>query len=66
MLTDEAFGAEAKDESEVSVDFADIGLGKRARVRDLWAGQDLGTFDGSFSKVLKCHASGLYRITPVD
>ena len=39
---------------------------KRARVRDLWAGADLGTFDGSFSRVLKCHASGLYRVTPVD
>ena len=66
VLTDEAFGAEAKDEAEVSVDFADIGIGKRARVRDLWAGQDLGTFDGSFSKVLKCHAAGLYRVTPVE
>jgi hypothetical protein len=66
VLTDEAFGAEAKDEAEVSVDFADIGIGKRARVRDLWAGQDLGTFDGSFSKVLKCHAAGLYRITPIE
>ncbi len=66
VLTDEAFGAEAKDEAEVSVDFADIGIGKRARVRDLWAGQDLGTFDGSFSKVLKCHAAGLYRVTPIE
>jgi GAF domain-containing protein len=28
--------------------------------------KDLGTFDDSFSKVLKCHAAGLYRITPVE
>ena len=66
VMADEAFGAEAKDEAEVSVNFADLGIGKRARVRDLWAGADLGTFDGSFSRVLKCHAAGLYRVTPVD
>ena len=66
VMADEAFGAEAKDEAEVSVNFADLGIGKRARVRDLWAGTDLGTFDGSFSRVLKCHAAGLYRVTPVD
>ena len=66
VMADEAFGAEAKDEAEVSVNFADLGIGNRARVRDLWAGADLGTFDGSFSRVLKCHAAGLYRVTPVD
>ena len=66
VLTDEAFGAEAKDESEVSVNFSDLGIGKRARVRDLWANKDLGTFDDSFSQVVRCHASGLYRISPVE
>ena len=55
-----------RSEGEVSVNFSDIGIGKRARVRDLWANKDLGTFDDSFSQVLKCHASGLYRISPVD
>ena len=48
------------------MNFSDLGIGKRARVRDLWAQKDLGTFDDSFSKVLKCHAAGLYRITPVE
>ncbi len=66
VLTDEAFGAEAKEEGEVTVNFSDLGIGKRARVRDLWAQKDLGTFDDSFSKVLKCHAAGLYRISPVE
>ena len=66
VMADEAFGAEAKDEAEVTVNFSDLGIGKRARVRDLWAGADLGTFEGSFSRVLKCHDAGVYRISPLD
>ena len=66
VLTDEAFDVEVKDEAEVSVDFAELGIGKRARVRDLGAGQDLGEFSGSFSRVLTCHAAGIYRVTPLD
>ena len=57
---------EVKDEAEVAVDFAELGVGKRARVRDLWEGKDLSEFSGSFSRVLKCHAAGIYRVTPLD
>jgi hypothetical protein len=66
VLTDEAFDVEVKDTAEVSVDFAELGIGKKAKVRDLWEGKDLGTFEGSFSSTLKCHAAGVYRISPVD
>ena len=66
VLTDEAFDVEVKDEAEVAVDFAELGVGKRARVRDLWEGKDLGEFSGSFSRVLKCHSAGIYRVTPLD
>ena len=66
ILTDEAFDVEVKDTAEVSVDFAELVIGKKARVRDLWEGKDLGTFEGSFSRELKCHDAGVYRISPVD
>ena len=45
---------------------SELGIGKKAKVRDLWEGKDLGTFEGSFSRVLKCHDAGIYRITPVN
>ena len=66
VLTDEAFDVEVKDTAEVSVDFAELGIGRKAKVRDLWEGKDLGTFEGSFSRVLKCHDAAVFRITPVD
>ena len=65
-LTDETFDVEVKDTAEVSVDFSELGIDKKAKVRDLWEGKDLGTFEGSFSRVLKCHDAGIYRITPVN
>ena len=52
------------DTAPVSVDFAAIGLEGRVRVRDLWEKKDLGEFTGSFSRELRQHASGLYRLTP--
>lgn len=53
------------DTASVAVNFADLGLPGRVRVRDLWAKQDLGVFEGSFSRELRQHASGLFRLTPV-
>ncbi len=53
------------DSAEVAVDFKDIGLSGKAMVRDLWAGENLGTFDGSFAKELPLHGAGLYRLRPV-
>lgn len=66
VLTDKAFQTSIPPESEVSVSFDDLGVKGPARVRDLWEGKDLGVFENSFSRVLKCHASGLYRISPVE
>ena len=57
---------EVKDTAEVSVDFSELGIGKKAKVRDLWEGKDLGTFEGSFSRTIKCHDARVYRISPVD
>lgn len=53
------------EQSLVSVDFSDLGLTGKAKVRDLWAQKDLGEFEGSFGQKLSLHAAGLYRISPV-
>ncbi|WP_117214735.1 alpha-galactosidase [Allorhizocola rhizosphaerae] len=37
---------------------------KQALVTDLWSGADLGTANGTFTRTLPPHASGLYRLTP--
>lgn len=65
VLTDEAFGVEIPAESEVSVDLKELGFGGKVKVKDLWTGEELGEFEGRFSRTLKCHAAGLYRISPV-
>jgi hypothetical protein len=46
------------------VKLADLGLGGPARVRDLWAGSDLGTCGPEFSAELPPHGAGLYRLAP--
>src|SRR5579859_8014103 len=40
---------------KVTVHFKDIGLGNSARVRDLWARKDLGTYQGSYSAIVPRH-----------
>ncbi|MDP4272296.1 MAG: alpha-galactosidase, partial [Bacteroidota bacterium] len=52
------------DKADVKVNFQSIGIKGKAKVRDLWAHKDLGTFSGAFSRELKQHGAGLYRITP--
>ncbi len=64
VLVDRAADAPL-DEGEVTVDFADIGISGKVKVRDLWAREDLGTFEGSFGRVLPVHGAGLYRVTPL-
>jgi alpha-galactosidase len=54
------------DSAVVRVNFSDIGLSGPARVRDLWAREDLGDFAESFGRELPLHGSGLYRLTPAE
>ena len=53
-----------EDFSEVRVDFSDLGLSGKERVRDLWKQEDLGEFAGSFGRKLPLHGAGLFRLTP--
>ena len=51
--------------AKVKVNFEDIGIKGKVKVRDLWSHKDLGTFKGSFSRELSQHGAGLYRISPL-
>lgn len=53
-------------QSAVSVELEELGFSGPARVRDLWQREDLGTFSGTFSRMLPLHGAGLYRLSPVD
>lgn len=58
------FNASASGKPEtLTVRFADLGLPGRCGVRDLWSHEDLGTFEGSFGKLLPMHGAGLYRVS---
>lgn len=50
--------------SPVSVAFADLGMRGKARVRDLWMREELGTFSEGFEQELPLHGAGLYRVSP--
>ena len=52
-------------DSDVTVDFADIGLTGGGEVRDLWAGKKLGSFDTSFTgSAIPIHGVQLLKVTP--
>lgn len=63
LLVDRSTG-DVSDAAEVKVDFAQLGISAKAKVRDLWAREDLGTFEGRFSRKIPMHGAGLYRVTP--
>jgi hypothetical protein len=63
VLVDRSKG-DVSDAAEVKVDFAQLGISAKAKVRDLWAREDLGTFEGRFSRKIPMHGAGLYRVTP--
>lgn len=53
----------------VTLDLASIGFAAEqpCRITEMWTGTDMGVYRGSeFAPLLRSHASGLYRITPVS
>jgi hypothetical protein len=47
----------------IKVDWKDLELEGDATVRDLWAGKDLGTFNGSYSVSVPSHGAATLKIT---
>lgn len=56
-----AAGAES---AEISVDLGDLGLAGSCRVRDLWAGKDLGPVTNAVSAMVNSHGAALLRVHP--
>jgi len=50
-------------ERTITADFKQLGFPATARVRDVWAQKDLGSFTGSFTASVPSHAALLYRVT---
>jgi hypothetical protein len=61
-----ATAAASKLPVQMTVSLADIGMGGKANVRDLWAHKDLGTVSGQFTAAINSHGAGLYRFSPAD
>ena len=53
-------------EEQVSINWADAGLGGKCAVRDLWARKDMGTIENGQVFRVKPHAAAIYRLTPVQ
>jgi hypothetical protein len=53
-------------EEQVRINWADVGLGAKCAVRDLWARKDMGTVENGQAFAVKPHAAALYRLTPVQ
>ena len=48
----------------IRVALAELGLGGRCRVRDLWLRRDLGPAKGEVAPVVPWHGAVLYRLSP--
>jgi alpha-galactosidase len=53
-------------EEQVRINWADVGLGAKCVVRDLWARKDIGTIENGEVFRVRPHAAALYRLTPVQ
>lgn len=47
---------------DISVQLEQLGLSGTHSVKDLWTGEKLGKFTGSFTRTINQHGAGLYRI----
>lgn len=50
------------DERDISVDFSEIGIDKKASVRDLWAKKDIGYVENKVQASIPAHGAKLYQL----
>jgi hypothetical protein len=48
---------------EVSVNFSDLGIKGRRKVKDLWMQRSAGTASNSFKQLVSAHGTGLFRLS---
>jgi alpha-galactosidase len=64
VLDEAAAAAAPRAGLPISVLAREIGFDAPILVRDLWSGEDLGTFDEVFTRVIPWHGAGLFRVAP--
>jgi hypothetical protein len=52
--------------AQILVDWPALKLPKKCMLRDLWAHKDLGTVEDGYTFTVEPHASGLYKLMPVE
>jgi hypothetical protein len=62
IFTEDPSGPEPSAATDVSVNLSDLGLTGTHIVTDLWTGEKLGEFSGTFTRSIPRHGAGLYRI----
>jgi alpha-galactosidase len=53
-----------KSPAEITVSWKELGMARRAAVRDLWKKENLGSHDNRFSAQIDPHGAGLFKIAP--
>jgi hypothetical protein len=64
LVLTETSKVETPKQNVVSVNFAELGIDGAYEVRDLWKGENLGSFTNGFSHEIPAHGAGMYRLTP--
>ena len=62
VFTEDPAGPVPADKSDITVTFEQLGLTGTHTIKDLWTGEKLGKFTGSFTRTINRHGAGLYRI----
>jgi alpha-galactosidase len=62
VFTENPAGPVPADKAEITVTFEELGLTGEHSVKNLWTGEKLGKFSGSFTQTINRHGAGLYRI----
>ncbi|MBT29387.1 MAG: alpha-galactosidase [Thalassobius sp.] len=50
----------------VDVQLADLKVDGKVKITNLWTGEEVGEFETAFSQEFPSHASGLYKLEPVE
>ena len=62
VFTEDPAGPVPADTASITVQFEQLGLAGTHTVKDLWTGEKLGKYTGSFTHTVNRHGAGLYRI----
>ncbi|HEX2920795.1 MAG TPA: NPCBM/NEW2 domain-containing protein [Bacteroidales bacterium] len=62
IFTEDPSGPEPGNTADITVYLGTIGLTGEYTITDLWTGENLGKFTGSFTKTIARHGAGLFRV----